>query len=231
MTEEIHRRMPGEALLDDRGADPHRAPRAGAPRVGVLALQGDVLEHLRILSRVGANGVAVHAPGDLDGLDGLVLPGGESTTIGLLCDLHGLMEPLQKLVADGFPVLGTCAGAILLAGRALRHDGEVSPQPLIGGMDTVVRRNAFGRQVESFEAEIDVAGLDAPMLAVFIRAPWFESVGPGVETLASVETKLGAKVVVARQGNLLASAFHPELSGEDRLHELFVKTLLPRRVL
>lgn len=220
-------RVPGEALLDDRG--PHAAQRpTEGPRIGVLALQGDVLEHLRLLAEAGAAGRTVRSVADLETLDGLVLPGGESTTIGKLLDLQGLTAPLRERIADGLPVLGTCAGAILLAREALTHDGRPSPQPLLGGMDTVVRRNAFGRQVASFETDLAVEGVDGTMHAVFIRAPWIEEVGPGVEVLARVDTPLGARVVVARQGPLLASAFHPELAGEAGLHRLFAATVRER---
>ncbi len=211
-------RVPGEALtpVQDEGA------HAG-PVVGVLALQGDVLEHLRMLRRAGGRARLVKRPADLDGLDGLLIPGGESTTIGKLADMYGLLDPLRRRIADGLPAFGTCAGAILLGRQTMRHDGRPSEQPLIGAMDIVTRRNAFGRQVASFEADVDVAGVDGgPVHAVFIRAPWLEEHGPDVEVLGAVETPLGAKVVVARQGHLLVSAFHPELTDDGRLHELFV---------
>lgn len=218
-------RVPGEGLLP--GHAPHLAPPANGPRVGVLALQGDVLEHLRMLARCGASGVLLRRPGDLDGLDGLVLPGGESTTIGKLATMYGLMDRLRERVAAGLPVYGTCAGAILLGRGTRLHDGRVSEQPLIGAMDVVTRRNAFGRQVASFEADLevtDVAG--GPLHAVFIRAPWFEDLGSDVEVLATVSTPLGDKVVVVRQGRMLASAFHPEVAGDDRLHRLFVDRMV-----
>ena len=189
----------------------------------MLALQGDVLEHLRLLDVAGAVGAPVQTTADLDGLDGLVLPGGESTTIGTLLELHNLLGPLRQRIDAGLPVFGTCAGAILLARRALRHDGTPVEQTLVGGMDMVVRRNAFGRQVASFEADLDVTGLTAPMHAVFIRAPWIEEAGSEVEVLATADTDLGPRVVVARQGALLASAFHPELTDDPRLHHLFVR--------
>ena len=192
--------------------------------MGVLALQGDVLEHLSMLASVGARAVPVKRSEQLDDVDGLLIPGGESTTIGKLAVLYGLLEPLRKRIAEGLPVLGTCAGAILLSRRALSAEGEPSEQPLLEAMDTVVRRNAFGRQVQSFEADLDIHGVGGgPMHAVFIRAPWFEELGPDVEPLAAVGTAAGAKVVVARQGTLLASAFHPELTGDSRLHRLFVR--------
>lgn len=182
-----------------------------------------MLEHLRMLAEAGAQAVPVRRLDDLDGLDGLVLPGGESTTIGKLLVLLGLFEPLRQRARDGLPVFGTCAGAILLAREALDAQGRPSDQPLLGVMDTVVRRNAFGRQVASFEADLDVDGVEGgPMRAAFIRAPWVEQTGPEVEILAEVDTAAGAKVVVARQGRLLVSAFHPELTGDARLHRLFV---------
>ncbi|CAN5286007.1 pyridoxal 5'-phosphate synthase glutaminase subunit PdxT [soil metagenome] len=192
------------------------------PTIGVLALQGDVVEHLRMLDDVGARALPVKRADQLDALDGIVLPGGESTTIGKLLALYGLMEPLRRRLADGLPAFGTCAGAILLSRATRFPDGRPSDQPLLGAMDTVTRRNAFGRQVASFEADIGVRGLDGPVHAVFIRAPWFDEVGPGVEVLAEVDTPVGARVVVARQGRLLASSFHPELASDGRLHAMFV---------
>jgi len=192
--------------------------------VGVLALQGDVAEHVRVLADEGARPVPVRRADELAGLDGLVIPGGESTTIGRLAVLYGLLGPVRAAARAGLPVLGTCAGAILLGRATLAHDGRPSDQPLLGLMDVVTRRNAFGRQVASFETDLAVAGIDGPPLhAVFIRAPWFESVGPDVEVLAVAETPAGAKVVVARQGHLLASAFHPELTGDGRLHRAFLQ--------
>jgi 5'-phosphate synthase pdxT subunit len=201
-----------------------------SPRVGVLALQGDVREHIAALGLVGAQAVEVRRPEELDDLDGLVLPGGESTTIGRLLSLFGLLAPLQAAVADGLPVFGSCAGMVLLADTIL--DGKPG-QPLIGGLDVVVRRNAFGRQVDSFETDLEIAalvdaGLDAgPVHGVFIRAPWVESVGPAVEVLGRVPPgpdagPAGGKVVAVRQGPLLATSFHPELSGDTRVHALFV---------
>lgn len=212
--------VPGERLT---GTDPDSDLGADAPLVGVLALQGDVLEHLRALRRVGARTVAVKRAEELDRLDGLVIPGGESTTIGRLAVLYGLLEPLRERVVDGLPVFGTCAGAILMGRTALDAAGVPTDQPLLGVMDAVLRRNAFGRQVASFEGDVHVAGVEGgPMRAAFIRAPWIEESGPGVEVLARVDTEVGARVVIARQGRLLACAFHPELTGDDRLHRLFV---------
>ena len=192
-------------------------------RVGVLALQGDVAEHLRLLAGMGVAAVRVSGPDDLDGLDAVVLPGGESTTIGKLCELRGLLQPLRRKIAAGLPTLGTCAGAILLGREALRHDGRPSPQPLLGVLDTVARRNAFGRQVASFETDLEVDEVAGPpMHATFIRAPWFEGIGDGVAVLARVETERGVHPVVVQQGAILASAFHPELAGDDRLHRRLV---------
>lgn len=214
-------RVPGEGLVAGRGI--HFVPGGEGPVIGVLALQGDVLENLRMLAAAGARPVAVKRPEQLDDLEGILIPGGESTTIGKLAVLYGMLDPLHKRLAEGMPAFGTCAGAILLSRQALLADGTPAEQPLLGVMDTVVRRNAFGRQVASFEADLAVGGVDGgPVHAVFIRAPWIEEAGPEVEVLAEVETPLGAKVVVARQGVLLASAFHPELTDDGRLHELFV---------
>ena len=203
---------------------PLRPADAGVPVLGVLALQGDVREHLRVLQQVGVTARAVKRADELDTLDGLVIPGGESTTIGKLAVMYGLLEPLRRRIAAGLPVLGTCAGAILLARSARHDDGTPSDQPLLGSMDTVVRRNAFGRQVASFEADIGIAGVEGPpMHAVFIRAPWFEEVGSCVEVLAEVDTPAGERAVVVRQGPLIAAAFHPEVTGDDRLHRLLAQ--------
>ena len=195
---------------------------AGDLRVGVLALQGDVREHLRALRAAGAEAVEVRRPAELAGVDGLVLPGGESTTIGRLLRIFELLEPLRDAVADGLPVYGSCAGMILLARDVL--DGRPD-QPLIGGLDVVVRRNAFGRQVDSFEADLDVTGVTGPPVhAVFIRAPWVEKAGDAVTVLARV----GEHPVAVRQGHLLATSFHPELTGDTRMHELFVEMVQQR---
>jgi pyridoxal 5'-phosphate synthase pdxT subunit len=185
-----------------------------APVIGVLAYQGDVREHLQALAAVGADAVEVRTLADLDRVDGLVIPGGESTVIGKLAARYGLLEPLRERARAGLPVFGTCAGMILLA-----REVEGPPQDLIGVLDVRVRRNAFGRQVASFEAEVDVKGLDGgPVSGAFIRAPWVAESSPDVEVLA----ELDGKVVAVRQGNLLATAFHPELSGEVRLHRWLV---------
>jgi 5'-phosphate synthase pdxT subunit len=192
------------------------------PTVGVLALQGDVREHLRALERSGAAAVGVRRACELDAVDGLVLPGGESTTIGKLVVAFELLEPLRKRIADGMPAYGSCAGMILLAERVL--DG-VAGQVTLGGLDVTVRRNAFGRQVDSFEEPISVDGVgDDPFHAVFIRAPWVESVGDGVDVLGQVEAGPAAgRIVAVRQGALLATSFHPELAGDARVHALFVR--------
>ncbi len=185
-------------------------------RIGILALQGDVREHARALSDVGARAVEVRRAAELVAVDGLVLPGGESTTIGRLLRVFELLEPLRAAVVAGLPVFGSCAGMILLARDVV--DGRPD-QPLIGGLDMVVRRNAFGRQVDSFEVDLDVDGVEGPPVhAVFIRAPWVEKAGDAVEVLARV----AEAPVAVRQGPLLATAFHPELTGDSRMHRLFV---------
>jgi pyridoxal 5'-phosphate synthase pdxT subunit len=220
------------------------------PRIGVLALQGDVREHLRALADVEADAVAVKDAATLTGVAGLVIPGGESTTISMLAVRWGLMEPLREAARAGLPMYGSCAGMILLADTIL--DGRPDQQT-IGGIDMVVRRNAFGRQVDSFEAEVDFPAIGGPAVhAVFIRAPWVESVGPGVEVLASVPPPphfephvpgvrgpggpglggaspvagagagtSGDRIVAVRSGSLLATSFHPELTGDHRVHALF----------
>jgi len=194
------------------------------PVVGVLALQGDVREHERALAAVGAQARRVRRPGELDGLAGLVLPGGESTTMSRLAEVFGMLEPLRDVVRAGLPVYGTCAGMILLADRLL--DGRPD-QETVGGIDMTVRRNAFGRQVDSFETDVSVAGVAGGAFhAVFIRAPWVESVGPQVEVLARLESGPAAGTIVAvRQRHLLATSFHPELTGDTRLHAAFVAGL------
>jgi 5'-phosphate synthase pdxT subunit len=186
-----------------------------APRIGVLALQGDVAEHLTALGRVGADPFKVRRVEELVAADGLVLPGGESTAIALLAEVFGLLEPLRSAIAGGLPAYGSCAGMILLADRVL--DGR-QDQRTVGGIDMTVRRNAFGRQVDSFEADLAVLGLDSPFHAVFIRAPAVEEVGSGVEVLSRV----GDRIVAVRQGSLLATSFHPEVDADDRIHAMFV---------
>lgn len=192
---------------------PSTGPRI---RIGVLALQGDVREHLAMLAAAGAEPVNVRRVSELAAVDGLVIPGGESTTIEKLLRSWDLFEPLRDRIADGLPVMGTCAGMVLLADRIAN---PASGQTGLGGLDITVRRNAFGRQVDSFEDDLDVTGLDAPVHAVFIRAPWVEQLGGNVRVLA--RTRDGHPVVV-EQGALLAVAFHPEISADGRLHRLFV---------
>ena len=206
------------------------------PVVGVLALQGDVPEHLRALESAGARPVAVRRPEELDRLDGLVIPGGESTTLWRLSVAFEVLEPLRKLTGDGLPAFGSCAGMIMLADRLA--DG-VEGQQTYGGIDMTVRRNAFGRQVDSFERDITLAGLgggkggtggtggkdgtggtEDPFRAVFIRAPWVEQAGPGVSILGTEQDT--GRIVAVRQGQLLATAFHPELTQDRRIHQLFV---------
>jgi 5'-phosphate synthase pdxT subunit len=192
----------------------------GSPRIGVLALQGDVREHVRALTEVRAEPVEVRRPEELAEVDGLILPGGESTTIGKLLELFELLEPLRAAVKTGLPVYGSCAGMILLADEVL--DGRPD-QATVGGLDIAVRRNAFGRQVDSFETDLPLAGV-GEVHAVFIRAPWVERTGPGVEVLATVSAGAAAgKVVAVRCGPLLATSFHPELTGDSRVHGLFVE--------
>ncbi|MEV4532951.1 pyridoxal 5'-phosphate synthase glutaminase subunit PdxT [Asanoa sp. NPDC049518] len=197
----------------------------GRPVVGVFALQGDVREHVRALTAVGATALPVRRPAELDDVDGLVIPGGESTTMSKLSVDFGLYDPIAKRIADGMPVYGSCAGMIMLASSVL--DGRPD-QRSFGAISMTVRRNAFGRQVDSFEAPVAVAGLADPFHAVFIRAPWVESVGDEVSVLGSIE-RAGADgtvaphVVAVRQGAALATSFHPELTGDLRLHELFVE--------
>jgi pyridoxal 5'-phosphate synthase pdxT subunit len=190
-------------------------------KVGVLALQGASGKHGAMLARLGVEPIAVRTPDQVDELDALVVPGGESTTISMLLETSGLFDPLAARLADGLPAFGTCAGMILLADTVL--DGR-DDQRSFGVVDAAVRRNAFGRQVDSFEADLDVAGLDRPLRAAFIRAPVVERAGPDVEVLASLD----GRPVLVRQGALLASSFHPEMTGDERIHRLFVR-LVERR--
>jgi 5'-phosphate synthase pdxT subunit len=216
-------------------------------RIGVLALQGDFREHLRAVETAGADGVGIRRPKELDGLDGLIIPGGESTTIDKLARAFELDGPLKDRIREGLPVYGSCAGMILLADTIADPATDLSgkPQQTFGGLDITVRRNAFGRQRESFETDLDFKGLDfsatetgvAPVHAVFIRGPWVERVGPGVEVLAQVEPADPdhashaaslpgtARIVAVRSGHLLATSFHPEVTGEKRVHELFIRMI------
>ncbi|HLU52285.1 MAG TPA: pyridoxal 5'-phosphate synthase glutaminase subunit PdxT [Acidimicrobiia bacterium] len=182
------------------------------PRVGVLALQGDVREHVRALGSLGVETRLVKSADHLESVDALVIPGGESTTIGRLAERFDLLEPLRDRVESGMPVFGTCAGMIFLAAGVTE-----GTQPQLGCLDVVVRRNAFGRQNDSFEADLDIRGLDQPFHAVFIRAPWVEKYGSAVEVLAAVDDH----PVMVRQGRIYASSFHPELTDDDRVHRMF----------
>lgn len=191
-------------------------PAFGAPRVGVLALQGDVREHARALTHLGAEVTRVRRPEDLARVDGIVLPGGESSVIDKLLRTFGMQQPLRAAIAAGMPVYGTCAGMILLADEII---GGIDGQQSVGGLDVVVARNAFGSQIDSFESDIDVDGFSAPVHAVFIRAPIVVGVGPRARAIAALED---GRVVAVEQGPLLATAFHPEVSGDLRFHERFL---------
>jgi pyridoxal 5'-phosphate synthase pdxT subunit len=188
-------------------------------RIGVLALQGDVTEHVAALDRLGAEVKLVRLPVDLEAIDGIVIPGGESTTLMMLIDSAELRLPLSDRLSAGMPALGTCAGMILLSSEVL--DGRADQRPF-GAIDISVRRNAFGRQTESFEADVDVRDFEHPMHAVFIRAPAIERLGSDVEQLASVEVEGEMRVVCARQGVVTVASFHPELAGDDRLHQFLL---------
>ena len=202
-----------------------------ALRIGVLAVQGDVREHINALSRLGAHAFGIRRPRELDDVDGLVIPGGESTTMDKLVRAFDLQGPLRKRIAGGMPVYGSCAGMIMLANRIA---GARPDQETLGGLDITVRRNAFGRQVDSFEEDLHIpaiAGLTttpqghpSTFKAVFIRAPWVEEMGEGVQVLARVEAGPAAgRVVAIRAGNLLATSFHPEVTGDHRIHEYFTQ--------
>jgi pyridoxal 5'-phosphate synthase pdxT subunit len=228
-------------------AAPVPARAARRTRVGVLALQGDVREHAQAIETSGAEAVVVRRPAELAAVDGLVIPGGESTTIDKLARIFGIAEPLRDRIAAGLPIYGSCAGMILLANEiadpALDRSGQ--PQQTFGGLDMTVRRNAFGRQRESFETDLAFRGLEKlprydggtqvpPVHAVFIRAPWVERVGETVEVLAQVDAAEAAhtdalhgvaRIVAVRSKNLLATSFHPEVTGERRIHELFIQMI------
>lgn len=193
---------------------------SGGPSIGVLAVQGDVREHVRTLDGLGVRAIPVRRTSELDACDGLVIPGGESTTMGKLARAFDLLEPIRQRLKEGMPAFGTCAGMIMLADRV--KDGT-SDQETLGGLDITVRRNAFGRQVDSFESDLAVEGLDAPVHAVFIRAPWVERVGDSVAVLARVaDGPAAGRIVAVRQGSLMATSFHPEVGGDARVHRLFV---------
>ena len=188
--------------------------------IGVLALQGDVAEHVRALEHSGARALLVRRESELNRVDGLVIPGGESTTMSNLLVSFGLFDAVYERIASSMPVYGTCAGMIMLASSIL--DGR-EDQRSFGGLDIVVRRNAFGRQVDSYEEDLDVVGLDGgPFHAVFIRAPWVESVGEGVEVIARAGNSADGPIVAVRHGNVMATSFHPEVGGDHRIHAMFV---------
>jgi len=191
-----------------------------ASRVGVLALQGDFREHLAVLDGLGATAVPIRRPEELASIDGLVIPGGESSVIDKLSRMFGLADPIREAVASGLPIYGTCAGLIMLADTVL---DAITGQQSFGGFDIAVRRNAFGSQVDSFETDVDVAVLgDPPMHAVFIRAPVVESIGDGVTVLGALDD---GRMVAVEQGNLLGTSFHPEMTGDTRFHEYFLTKL------
>ncbi len=190
------------------------------PTIGVFALQGDVREHLRALTSIGVTALGVRRPSELEACDALVIPGGESTTMAKLARTFELFEPLRDRIKLGMPVFGTCAGMIMLADRV--EDGTAD-QETLGGLDITVRRNAFGRQVDSFEGDLEVTGVEGPVHGIFIRAPWVEEVGADVDVLARVEHGPAVgRIVAVRQGPLLATSFHPEMGDDLRLHQLFV---------
>ena len=200
---------------------------AGAPLIGVLAVQGDVREHSAALVSVGARPRPIRRPVDLEGVAGLVIPGGESTVMDKLVRAFGLYAPLTSAIRSGLPVFGSCAGMIMLADRIVEGHAD---QQTLGGLDITVRRNAFGRQVDSFEADVEMSGLDGPPLrAVFIRAPWVEDHGPDVEVLASVTRSGAAHPVAVRSGPLFATAFHPEVTGDLRVHRFFLDEVVGGR--
>ncbi|MBA2418632.1 MAG: pyridoxal 5'-phosphate synthase glutaminase subunit PdxT [Nocardioidaceae bacterium] len=191
-----------------------------APTIGVLSLQGDVREHLRVLTALGADATTVRRVGELERCHALVVPGGESTTMAKLARTFELFEPIQARIGAGMPVFGTCAGMIMLADHI--KDG-MAGQETFGGLDVTVRRNAFGRQVDSFETDLDFVGLDDPVHAVFIRAPWVDEVGAGVRVLARVDGgPSDDKVVAVQQEQLMATSFHPEVDDDERVHRMFV---------
>jgi len=186
------------------------------PTVGVLALQGDFREHLKVLTGLGCESRPVRTIRELDQVEALIVPGGESTTIGKLVVRFGLLEPMRTRIESGMPAYGTCAGMIFMA--AAVTEGH---QPLLGILDVVVERNAFGRQNDSFEADLDIAGFDHAFRGIFIRAPWVAKTGAGVEVLATID----GHTVMVRQGHVLASSFHPELAGDDRIHRMFIESI------
>lgn len=202
------------------------------PRIGVLALQGDVREHLAALGALGVDALAVRRPAELESCDGLVIPGGESTTMAKLARIFELVDPLRERIAGGMPTFGTCAGMIMLAARV--EDGAEG-QETLGGLDITVRRNAFGRQVHSFEGDVGFADLDDPVHAVFIRAPWVEQVGADVDVLArighgpGVEPGAAGRIVAVLQGSVMATSFHPEVGADLRIHQFFCDLVASHR--
>ena len=217
----------GAGAEDHGPPSPVPAPRlsiVSTPTIGVFALQGDVREHVHALEQLGVQVRTVRRESELDLVDGLVIPGGESTAMIKLADVFGVADAFRRRIAEGLPVFGTCAGMIMLADRLV--DGAPG-QTTFGGLDVTVRRNAFGRQVHSFESAVDFTVLDEPVHAVFIRAPWIEEVGDDVEVLASVRPEAGEpdRIVAVRQGRLLATSFHPEVADDLRLHRYFLDLL------
>lgn len=196
---------------------------SNAPRIGVLALQGDVREHSAVLRELGCEVVEIRLPSHLEGIDGLVIPGGESSVMDKLSRIFGLAAPLREAIASGLPVLGTCAGLIMVANRI---EDAISGQENLGGLDVTVRRNAFGAQVDSFETSVSVEGVTGPALNVaFIRAPEVIAVGPGARVIATLED---GRVVGVAGGNIIGVAFHPEITGEDRVHRMFLDVVAQR---
>jgi 5'-phosphate synthase pdxT subunit len=195
-----------------------------APHIGVLALQGDTREHLAALREAGADAITVRRRGELDAVDAIVIPGGESTTMTHLLREFELLDPLRSRIADGMPTYGSCAGMILLASEILDAGVAGRDAAPLKGIDMTVRRNAFGRQVDSFEGDIEFEGLDSPVHAVFIRAPWVERVGPDVRVLG----RAADHIVAVRQGQMLATSFHPEMTGDRRIHRLFTDIVTGR---
>lgn len=212
---------PGARPVDGDATTMPRLARVTGPTIGVFALQGDVREHVQALERLRVDVRTVRRESELDAVDGLVIPGGESTAMIKLADVFGVADAFRARIADGLPVLGTCAGMIMLADRLV--DGAPG-QRTFGGLDVTVRRNAFGRQVDSFESEVPFTVFDEPVHAVFIRAPWIEEVGADVEVLAAVRPEEDApdRIVAVRQGRLLATSFHPEVGDDLRLHRYFL---------
>jgi 5'-phosphate synthase pdxT subunit len=200
----------------ERRVTARRSNREGetVKKIGVLALQGDVREHVEILKKLGVEPVEVRSVGDLEGLAGLIVPGGESTTIGKIMVESGLLDGVRSFFYKGGPVWGTCAGMVLAASATTG-----GRQPLLGLMNALVERNGFGRQVNSFEKDLEIEGFEKPFTGVFIRAPFFEDVGPGVEVIG----KVGDRVVAAKGENILVTAFHPELTDDHRFHEYFLR--------